>query len=240
MMKHWMWILAIACTAWVCPAMAQTETPPADEPAVVADEPSKVEAAVEVTATGRVTVSSRGMDVRRVLYDMFTQANKNFVLEPAVRVELFLSLRDIDFEEALMAVCHVANLQYDIQNGIYFISRRRNPPPAATPRPATPAPVAAQAPAPKPLGTLTGAELQATRLTVRFARTDLREVLRSFSEQTGIKVEATSRVPNWKLDVVLLDTSLLFALDNVTRAAGLEWRKTNMRTIVVDKPASRS
>jgi len=51
-----------------------------------------------------VSISAKGEDVRSVLHDLFTQSKKSFVLQPSVRFVLYLSLKDIEFEEALQLV----------------------------------------------------------------------------------------------------------------------------------------
>jgi hypothetical protein len=70
-----------------------------------------------------VSVSAKGDDVRLVLSNLFEQSKKSFILEPNIRFALFLSLNEVDFDEALELVCKTANLKYEVQNGIYFVTR---------------------------------------------------------------------------------------------------------------------
>lgn len=73
-----------------------------------------------------VSIAAKGDDVRQVLHSLFDQAKKSYVLEPNVRFVLFLSLRDMEFEEALQLVCKNANLKYEIQNGVYFVNQAKS------------------------------------------------------------------------------------------------------------------
>jgi len=166
-----------------------------------------------------VSVASKGDDVRVVLHDLFTQVKKNYVLESDIRHSLFLSLTDVEFEEALAIICKSARIGYEVQNGIYFFAR------VAT----KPAP-----PQAKPLGKLPESVLQKT-VTVRLPKTDLRAVLAAFTQQTGVKIEADASVPLYKLDVFLSKTSLKYSLDVICRAAGLKYSFTNSLSILISK-----
>jgi hypothetical protein len=166
-----------------------------------------------------VSVASKGDDVRVVLHDLFTQVKKNYVLESDIRHSLFLSLQEVEFEEALAIICKSARIGYEVQNGIYFFAR-------VAPKPAT-----SQA---KPLGKLPESALLKT-VTVRLPKTDLRAVLAEFTKQTGVRIEADASVPLYKLDVFLSKTSLKYSLDLICRAAGLKYALTNAMSILVSK-----
>lgn len=181
--------------------------------------------AVTTESTGKVTISSRGQDVREVLHDLFKQARRDFVIEDAQRVNLFLALNDADFDEALAIVCNLGGLRYEIQNGICFI--RRAPTKSVTadaPKPADPSA--------RPKGTLPATALQ-KRVTTRLSKTALRDVLNEFARQTGIMIELDPSVPAYKLDAVLVDMSLQSALERVTKAANLGYRLTDRMSILV-------
>jgi len=83
----------------------------------------------------KVTIAAKGTDVRTVLTDLFGQAKKDFVLEPNIRFVLYLSLTEMPFEEALEIVCKTASLRYEVQNGIWFLSKK------PTPKPIEPQPI---------------------------------------------------------------------------------------------------
>ncbi len=179
--------------------------------------------------SGLVTISSKGKDVRDVLFDLFTQAKKSFVLDPNVRYMLYLSLNDVEFDEALAIILDLSGLESETQNGIIYMKKKAvakpnpNPQPEKKPAPATP----------KPLGKLTDDELQ-KMLTTRFSLTDMRSVFQEFEKQTGIKIEVKENVPAYKIDAFLINTSLKYALDVVTTAAGLKWSKTDNKTILIE------
>src|SRR5262245_25895291 len=71
-----------------------------------------------------VSISAQGADVRTVLGDLFTQADKSYVIAPNIHFQLHLALKDMEFEEALNIVCKTASLKYELQNGIYYISKQ--------------------------------------------------------------------------------------------------------------------
>lgn len=168
-----------------------------------------------------VTVTAKGADVRGIIADLFAQAKQNYVLQPGISFSLFLSLDKIDFEEALNIICTQAKLQFEVQNGIYFISKAK-----ATVAPTIPA---------KPKGTL-DKEVLARRLTTKLAKTDIRVVFAEFAKQTDVTIEIDKSVPNFKLDAFLTKTSLRYALEKVTEATGLKYKLTDNLSILIYKP----
>lgn len=199
-------------------------------------------------STSQITISARGLDVRTVLHDLFTQARKNFVLENVSRTELFLSLQAVDFDETLEIICRLANLQYEVQNGIYYISKVRpataqaNRNPASTPSSAS----AASAPAnrtsgsagtasasvARPSGRLPQTVLQRT-VTGGFHRLELREVMRRLGEQAKVNIEVDERIPRYRLDFKLNNTSLGYSLRVLTERLELEFVFTEQQTILI-------
>jgi len=184
---------------------------------------------VQVNATnGLISITSRGKDVRDVLFDLFEQSKKNFVLETNVRFYLYLNLKDVSFDEALAIVLKNAELEFEIQNGIHYITKPAPQPPVTKPevKVIKPQPVT-------PLGKLTDSDLQ-KRVTTKLSLADIRAVFAEFSKQTGIKIEVSSNVPQYKLDAFLNATSLKYALDVITQAADLVYTRTDMKTILID------
>lgn len=84
-----------------------------------------------------VTLSSKGLDVRNVLHDLFTQAKKNYVLENVSRHDLYLNLNAVEFEESLALICKLCELTYEVQNGIYTLRKSAR---SAGKAPTSPAP----------------------------------------------------------------------------------------------------
>ena len=182
-----------------------------------------------------VSVSSKGLDVRPVLHDMFKQAGKSFVLEPNVRFYLYLSLENIEFEEALTLVCKMASLKVEVQNGIYFINKI-----APTTPPVKPTVVkAAFETKPAPKGELPRSVLN-KKITTRVDKIDFRLLLSNLTQQTGVQFEIAPEVPAFKLDAYLIGTSLKFALDTICRAAKLEYAFTDNLTIAITKPEPKN
>lgn len=101
-------------------------------------------------ASQTVKVSARGTDVRTVVHDLFTQGKKNYILDPNVELQLYLSLNDVEFDEAFELICKTAGLTYEVQNGIYFIKADPKGPSHVKPAPAKTEPKAETKPLPKP------------------------------------------------------------------------------------------
>jgi type II secretory pathway component GspD/PulD (secretin) len=177
-----------------------------------------------------VTISARGHDVRQVLADLFQQAKKSCVIERNISATLYLSLIDTPFDKALLIVCQQANLIADFKDGVYYIHR----PVIRAKAKETPATVA-PAPLPQKLPTT----VLARHLTTRFRKTPLREVIEAFAEQTSVKLELDPQVPAYKLDAFLINTSLKYALDQVTKAAGLVYKFTDHGTIMISSEESK-
>ncbi len=200
-----------------------------------------------------VTLRSRGLDIREVLFDLFDQAGESFMLSPEVKSPLYLSLKEIEFEEALGLILNAARLQSRRQNGILFI----DPLPAAGPEP-TPEPAATQAPpaqdppaqdppaqeppkaeppkpeTPKPsYFQLTDEDLKKVRVTLTQKAMPLREVFAEFSRQTQIEIDVMGDVPNYTVDVALNGRPLLQAMIDLCRAANLKFTKSPIRSLYV-------
>jgi type II secretory pathway component GspD/PulD (secretin) len=168
-----------------------------------------------------VSVTGKATDVRAILADLFAQAKQNYVLQPGVQAALYLTLDKIEFEEALNIICAQSKLQFEIQNGIYFITK------------AKPAVIAPATPVIK--GTLDKSVLD-KRLTTRLNKTDIRAVFAEFAKQTQVALDVDKTVPNFKLDAILTKATLRYALEKVTEATGLKFKFTDHLTILIYKP----
>jgi hypothetical protein len=182
-----------------------------------------------LTTEGKVTIASKGADVRGVLFDLFTQSKTNFVLEPNVYFILYLSLAGTEFAETLDIVCNLAGLEYQIDNGIYFVGKKKTGgatlvKPENKPTPTVPA----------KKGKLTESEMN-KRLTTRFTKTSIADVFKSMTEQTGVAILLDADVPIYRMDAYLIDTSLQYAMDVISRSAGLTYTLTDDKQIRVSK-----
>lgn len=179
------------------------------------------------TGPAEVSVAAKGDDVRGVLSAVFEQAGKDFVLEPNIRFVLYLSLTKVEFEEALQIICKTAELKWEVQNGVYFITKKKVlVPPAIQPtHSAPPKPI-------EPIGKLPADVLKKT-LTTRLSKTDFRDVVAEIGRQTGLTIEVGSDVPRYKVDAFLINTSLKYALDVLTKAVGSKYTFTDRRTIMI-------
>jgi type II secretory pathway component GspD/PulD (secretin) len=173
-----------------------------------------------------VSVSAKGLDVRSVLSDLFTQAKKSFVIEPNTHFALYLSLNDMEFEEALNLILKTASLKYQVQNGIYFITKDKGAS-AQFPQPVTE----------KSNGKLAPITLR-KKLTIAFHKADIRTVFSELTGQTGVMIEVDAKVPNYKVDAVMKDVTLKYALQNICRPAGLTYRFTeNLSLSIIQAPS---
>ena len=198
-----------------------------------------------------VTISAKGDEVRKVLMSLFDQEKKQYVIEAETRYPVYLSLENADFHRALDIVCNLAGLQAELRDGIYFVHTARKsevkpqptvPTPAQTPTP-TQTLVIQHPAAPKPvkpvvLGPLPASALQ-KHVTTRFKKTAIRDLFAEFSKQSGVKIVVDGKVPAYKLDAYLINTSLRYALSSVTKAAGLAWKLPTDQTVLITVEAPK-
>jgi len=209
-------------------------------------------------------VQAKGTDIRHVIHDLFTQSKKSYVLDPNTSLSLFLSLNDVDFDEAFALICKTAGLEYEVQNGIYFIKPDPKGPSAVKPKdtpasnktsnpetkkpvvPDTLPPVPPLDTKPTPSSTKTSStiptgqkaqpldkQIVEARITTRLQKVDLRVLATELSKQSGVQIEVDEKVPAYRLDAYLLKTSLKYALDRITKAAGLNYVFTDRNTILI-------
>jgi hypothetical protein len=184
------------------------------------------------TTNGKVTITSKGADVRNVLFDLFKQSKTNFVLEPNIYFILYLSLAGVEFGEALDIVCNLAGLEYKVDNGIHFIGKKKSG--FGAPANAEVKPQAKPLEQPAKRGKLTESELN-KRLTTRFTKTVITDVFKSMTEQTGIEIILDADVPLYRIDAYLIDTSLGYAMDVIVRSTQLKYTLTDDKQIRVSK-----
>jgi type II secretory pathway component GspD/PulD (secretin) len=183
---------------------------------------------VKTDTAGAVTITSNGSDIRKILHDLFTQAKKSYVLEPYFFNQIHLNLVEVPFADALEIICKIGKLKYEDQNGIIFITRDEAArAEAANTKVEKPAPVKPKRLDPSVLD---------KKVTTKLIKTDLREVFASFGKQAEIKIEVHAKVPQYKIDAVLVDTPLKNALDVITKTAGLKYRFSDNLSIEIYKP----
>lgn len=197
---------------------------------------------VKISPVGSVSVSSKGTDVRSVLHDLFTQGKKNYVLDLDIRKSLYLNLTDVGFDEAFATILQLSGLDYDLQNGIYFLKKGADKKPTVESHAAPSAEPPKAVEPPKKVGRLPETVLAKT-VTTRLQKADLREVLKTLSDQTGVPIELDITVPLYKIDAFLIKTSLKYALDNICRAANLEYAFTqelSLRIAAKNQPVAET
>src|SRR5687768_5372910 len=147
---------------------------------------------LRTAGNGTVTLASPGNDVRMIFHNLFVQANKSYVLEPYTYHQLHWNLENVEFEDALQIIYKLGQLKYEVQNGIYFISRDKN-------GKSSDSLFADRATTPLKKGTLPKNELD-KNITTRLQKTDIREVFADFAKQTQLTIEVNSNVPAYKID----------------------------------------
>ena len=174
-----------------------------------------------------VSISAKGSDVRGVLCDLFGQVKKNYVIAPNIHFALYLSLDKVDFDEALLIVCHTAKLQLELQDGVYYVTEM----PSTAIRPViVPRAVVHSGMLPKSVLT--------RRVSTKLIKAEIRDVFAELGKQSQITIEVDKAVPAYKLTAYLNKTSLKYALDHVTQAAHLQYRFTEDSSILIFAPTS--
>jgi len=170
-----------------------------------------------------VTVQANGTDIRQVLYQMFTQTKKSFVLEPGVHFALNLNLENVEFEEALQIICQTAHVESDVQDGIYYIGPIKSKAPKALPDAEAPAPIPARL----------NHSVLTRRVTMNLHKTPIAVVIAAISKETHVQIDLDSKVPGYRMDAVLHNVSLKSALLQITKAAHLQFAFTDHHSILV-------
>lgn len=180
-----------------------------------------------------VSIDSKGLDVRGVIHDLFTQTKRNYVLEPNVRFVLYLSVKDIEFDEALQIVCKLANLDYQLQNGIYYVGPKKTVVAPKT-QPKTEPKVEPVVPT-KPAGTLPQSVL-AKKVTTKLAKASFKSVVAELTKLSNVDIELDPALAKLRLDAFFSNSSLKFVLDTITEAGGFKYRFTDRLSIEIYQP----
>lgn len=221
-----------------------------------------VSAFAQTPNSAKVTISSRGGDVKFTFAELFEQAHVPFVIQPNVRATVYVALKDESFEKALKILCETSGVVAELVDGVYHVHM----PTIKTVANPTTTPIETKATVAKPIETKptetkpvvikpTATKAVATppvvaeirvlpisvlekKVSARVAKTDIRKLFADFGKQAKIQIEISPEVPGYKIDAYLLNTSLKYALDKITDAAGLEYRFTQNYTIKISKPTS--
>jgi hypothetical protein len=87
----------------------------------------------------RVSIKSKGDDIRQVIATIFEQTNQQYVLETGVRQSLYMNLENVALDKAIEIVGNVAELSFTKKEGIWYVNTRRGsktskPPVVTTPK----------------------------------------------------------------------------------------------------------
>ncbi len=191
----------------------------------------------DANAVTTVTLQSKGLDVRAVLHELFVQAKRSYVIESVPRIDLFLSLDSVEFEEALAFIARVAKLSYEQQNGIIFIRQAPRVGTGTTPTtqsPSTDPTKHAEQPKvnPAPQGKLSNSVLQ-RQIKGSYNKQSLAKILEDFGTQTRLTIELDPSVPKYHLDLTLNTTSLGWALRKLGQELKLELVFTERQTLLL-------
>ncbi|MCH8275006.1 MAG: hypothetical protein IH851_09470 [Armatimonadetes bacterium] len=197
--------------------------------AVAAAGQSAGETTAQVSEENKVTVAANGQDVRTVLYEIFQQAEKSFIAEPGLLYSLYLNLYEVPFDTALDFICRNCGISYETQEGIYVFSKLTQTKQANPVKPATATPAKKKV--------LDQSVLTRT-FTARLEKKDIRAVFSDISRKTGVPIEVSPEVKNLTVNAYLIETSLRYALNSITRSAKLMYSFTDHGTILISDPAA--
>lgn len=172
--------------------------------------------------TKNISISSRGNDVRTVLYDLFTQTGENFIIEVGIPYSLHLNLQNVPFSTALDLICKSAGLTYEIQNGIYIFSKAQSSRPVAK---------TIERVSTKTLDT----KMLSRKVNLNLEKVDLRAACTEMTRQTGVPIEIAQDIGSFRINAYLFDTPLKSALQAITEPANLKYSLTNHGTILISK-----
>ena len=74
------------------------------------------------------------------------------------------------------------------------------------------------------------------KVSARVQKGDIRKLFGEFAKQANVRIELGPEIPAYRIDAYLLNTSLKYALDKITDAAGLEYKFTENYSIAISKP----
>lgn len=168
----------------------------------------------------RVSVDSRGDDVREVIATLFAQAHRPYALDAAIKGRLYVTLVRMPFPKALSVILKQASLVARDQDGVTMIAPA---PKAVAPVVPTPVVAIAKKAATPVVVPKVPASTFARRVSTRLSRAPLAEVFAAFGEQAGVEIAVDPSVPPYRVDAFFAKTSLRYALDRVCKAAGLTY-----------------
>lgn len=188
----------------------------------------------------KVSISSKGDDLRTVIASVFEQTKQQYVIQIVRRQGLYLSLDNSRLDTALDIISNLADVDFSLKNGIWFVTAKKKVL-TKIPKVGTEIQTAAQPfadpflpSAPVPVVPKISKGL-AARLTTKLKRTNIREVFEMFTAKTGVQIVVDETVPNYTIDAYMVKTSLKFALDKVTKAAGLKYDFNDGKTVRISK-----
>jgi hypothetical protein len=218
----------------LAPLCGLSQTPTVDTPASTVQKPATPDPATPSPEVAKVTVISRGNDIRLVLTNIFAQAKRSLILQTNIQYSLYLSLQDTDFEKAVSVICEQAGLKYEVRDGIYHVYLKKGGEPTVTPLMDT----QKVDTRPEPMAGGKHGKLSLTvlkrKVTTKLAKAPIGAVLEELGAQAGVKIEIGENVPAYRLDAILSHATLRYALEQVTRVAKLTYTFTDHETILVD------
>ena len=166
------------------------------------------------TEPPRVSVDSRGEDVREVLATLFAQVHRPYALDASISGKLYVTLDRMPFPKALGIVLTQANLVARDKDGVTLIT--------VAPKPVAPPKTPVVVPVAKPLPSL-APETFSRKVTTRLNRALIADVFAALGAQAKVAIEVDPAVPAYRVDAFFAKTSLRYALDRVCKAAGLTY-----------------
>lgn len=195
-------------------------------PLALAQDPGNANIGVATSSAGKVTITSKGRDVRDVLYDLFHQSKKNFVIVGEARANLYLNLEGVDFDQAFGIILRQVGLQSWVDGEITYIGKNRPAGASSASENSATRPETAKATKPGP-------DLD-KKITVKLTKVTFKELLKEFTNQTGIDFVVAHDVKEFRLDADLTGKSLKYALDLITKQVGLQYYALESGAVLVE------
>jgi len=195
-------------------------------PFACAQEANNANIGVSTSATGLVSISSKGRDVRDVLYDLFHQSKRNFVIVGETRASLYLNLEGVAFDNALAIILRQTGLGARLDSDVTYIGKdlpqwshgssgKEASVPPAKPKPAGPD--------------------MSKSISLKLTKVTFKDLLKELTSQTGVDFVIARDVREFRLDADLKDKSLKYALDLITKQAGLQYYALDSGAILVER-----
>ncbi|NUL83541.1 MAG: hypothetical protein HUU60_12610 [Armatimonadetes bacterium] len=150
-----------------------------------------------------ITLSAKGADVKDALHDLFAQAKREYAIEGNLNARIYANLEQRPFTVALQTLSHSAKFKWEVRDGVYRIF-----PEGAAPK------------------RLSEQEVLNRKVNVLANKTEIRDVARQISQQSGVPVTVDKSAPSYRVSAEARGITVKQALAHLCQGAGLEHKWT--------------